>query len=115
MDNNNKIKTIYYEFIGIWLDFNTLLHDAVGKVHFAIFRTIDMTVGIGQTGKSLAEVRLRVTELLREGFRLVFQIAPGNPAGGGKRRLDGRAGFLIQFGMQGQSHAFFQSQGITDD
>ena len=91
------------------------MHDAVGKVHFAIFRTIDMTVGIGQTGKSLAEVRLRVTELLREGFRLVFQVAPGNPAGGGKRRLDGRAGFLIQFGVQGQSHAFFQRQRIADD
>ena len=91
------------------------MHDAVGKVHFAIFRAVDVAVGIGQTGKSLAEIGLRVTELFREGFRLVFQVEPGNPAGGGKSRLDGRAGFLIQFGMQGQSHAFFQSQGITDD
>ena len=91
------------------------MHDAVGKVHFSIFRAVDVAVGVRQAGKRLAEVGLRVTELLREGFRLVFQVAPGNPAGGGKSRLDGCAGFLIQFGVQGQSHAFFQRQRIADD
>ena len=37
MDNNNKIKTIYYEFVGIWLDFNTLLRQGNGGI-FALSR-----------------------------------------------------------------------------
>ena len=109
------IKIIYYGKIKTTVNLNPLLHDGITEVHLPIFRAIDVAVGIGQAGKGLAEVGLRVPELFREGFRLFLQVTTGNPAGGGKSRLNGGAGLFIQFGMQSQRHAFFQSQGLADN
>ena len=96
----------YYE------DFS--LKNGVSEIHFAVFRTVDVAVGICQAGQCLAEVGLCVAELLRKGWGLILQLPPGNPAGGAQSRLDGGTGFLIQLRVQGQLHTFFQSQGITD-
>ncbi len=74
-----------------------------------------MGIGVGQAGKRLAEIGLRVAELLREGFRLFFHVPSGNPAHCGKGGVDGSAGFILQIGMQGQPDAWLQSQGIADN
>ena len=95
--------------------FFAIYFQQTGEIHLSIFRTVDVVVGIGQAGQRLAEITLRVPELFRERRRLVFQFPSGNPAGSGKGGLNGSAGFGVQFRMQGQRHAFFQSQGIADD
>ena len=90
------------------------LHDGICEIHFSVFRTVDVAVGVRQAGQSLAEVGLRIAKLLRERRRLILQLPPCYPAGRAQSRLDGCAGFRVQLWMQGQFHAFFQSQGVTD-
>ena len=77
------------------------LPDGISEIHFSIFRSVDMAVGVRQAGQSLAEIRLGVTELFREGRRLILQLPPCDPAGGAQRRLDGCAGFRVQLRVQG--------------